>query len=167
MKHNKGFSLIEVLVALAILAGGIIIVSSSWSGNFLRVRKSTLYNNVSVLLERKMTEIDALYRGKSIDEIPDEDSGDFGSDFPEYRWTLNSQPFEMPDLSANLTSQKGGADDTLIQVLKQMKEFMSESVVEAKVTVFVKGRSKEIKFSATTYFVDYSKDFSMGGAGGE
>lgn len=163
VNNKKGFSLIEVLVALTIMAGSIIIISNSWSGNFLRIRKSTLYNNLSVLLERKMTEIDAKYRNKPIDTIPEEESGDFGSDYKQYRWTFTTQPFEMPDLSSALTSKDGGADEMVLNILKKMTEFMSDSVLEGTVTVYVKGRKKELKYSITTYFVDFEKPMDIGG----
>ena len=76
---SSGFTLMEVLVALAILAGALVIVSSSWSGNFLRVRKSNLYNNAALLLESKMSELQAKYYGKTLEEIPEAEAGDFGS----------------------------------------------------------------------------------------
>ena len=48
MRTQKGFTLIEVLVALFILTGGIIVLSTAWSGNFMRIRKSALFNDVDI-----------------------------------------------------------------------------------------------------------------------
>ena len=68
---NRGFTLIEVLVALFILTGGILVLANAWSGNFMRMRKSAMFNDVATLLERKMVETEAKYKSKQLAEIPD------------------------------------------------------------------------------------------------
>src|ERR1700733_15151492 len=68
---TKGFTLLEVLIAIAILAGGIMMLGTSWSGNLMRIRKSTLFNNVSSLLEKKRIEPEAEYKDKPFLEIPE------------------------------------------------------------------------------------------------
>ncbi|HMN67692.1 MAG TPA: prepilin-type N-terminal cleavage/methylation domain-containing protein [Bdellovibrionales bacterium] len=166
MRTERGFTLIEVLVALLIVASAIIAASSMWSGNFMRIRKATLQFDVATLLERKMAEIEAKYAGKPLAEIPEEESGDFEADFPQYRWTMRSRELELPDLSAMLIGQQEGVDETLISMIKQMSEFLSKSIKEVKVTIHFKRKGgKELEYAATQYFVDYSQTFA-GGAGG-
>lgn len=161
MKNAFGFTLIETLMALVITVTAAVLLSAAWSGNYLRLRKSTLYNNVALLLERKMVEMEAKYRGKSLTEIKDEE-GDFGKDFPQYRWTFTTQPFEMPDLSSILTSQKNGTDEMTLSVLSKMRETVNKAIVEATTTVFVKAAGREVSYSVTTYFVDYEADIASG-----
>lgn len=162
---TSGFTLLEVLIAVGILVGSIIVIGNTWSGNFMRVRKANLYNNVAVLLERKVVELRAKYRESQLAEIPETESGDFGSDYPLYRWTFTTQEFEMPDLSAVLVSQDQG-DANLLAMIKQTQEFINQSVKEGTVTVFVKAAGKEVEFSVTTYFVDYNQEMPLGGVGG-
>ena len=69
----------------------------------------------------------------------------------------------MPDLSAVLVSQ-GQGDANLLSMIKQTQEFIGQSVKEATVSVFVKAGKKEVEFSVTTYFVDYTQE--LGGAAG-
>ncbi len=145
--------------------GGILVVATSWSGNFLRIRKATLYNNVALLLERKVTELDAQYRGKPLTEVVDAD-GDFGSDLPQYRWTFAQREFVMPDLSSSLLGDEGSKDEMLLQFVKQTTEFISKSVKEGTVTVFVKAGKKEVAFSVTNYFVDYTQEMNLPGLPG-
>lgn len=165
ISNPLGFTLLEVLVAVALLVGGIIVVSTAWSGNFLRIRKSNLYNNVSVLLEKKTNELIAEFKGKPISEVTDRE-GDFGSELSSYRWAFSVQEFQMPDLSAILVNQKEGSkDETFLSMIKQTQEFISKSVKEGTVTVFVKTGKKEIPFSVTTYFVDYTQELSLPGMG--
>lgn len=162
--NRRGFTLIEVLVASMILVGAILLVGTSWSGSFSRLRKTQLNHNVAELLDRKATEISVLYRDSTLLEISDQ-AGDFGSDFPQYRWTFTVQPFEMPDVTAALTSQGTGAKEEMLLILNQMRETMSKSILEGTVTVYVKNKNKEVPFSVTTYFVDYA-GAKIGGLGG-
>lgn len=161
---RQGFTLIEVLVALFILTGGIMVLATAWSGNFMRMRKTALFNDVSTLLERKMVETEAKYHGKSPDDIPDEDGGAFDDDHPQYSWKLKSRELKLPDLTPLLVGQQEGVDETLITMLKQVTEFLGKAIKEVKISVIVKRNNKELEFSATEYFVDYTKDFTAGGA---
>ena len=164
---NSGFTLLEVLVALAILASGLVVLNSAWSGNTLRIRKVNLYQNVSTLLERKMVELEAKYKAKPFNEIPEEEEGDFGEDFPLYTWKLKTRDMEMPDLTGALTPPGEALDENLRLMIKTMTESISKSVKEVKVSVFVKHKGgKDVEFSLTTYFVNWSFDLGLGGAGG-
>lgn len=160
---SRGFTLLEVLVALGILSGTLMVVSGSWSGNLLRVRKSNLYNNAALLLESKMSELLAKYNGRPLEEIPEEISGDFGTDYKQYRWDFKTQKFEMPDLSSVFIKQ-GEGDQMLLTIIKTTQDYISEAVVEGTLTVYVKGAGKkEVAFSVSTYFVDYNKELAVGG----
>lgn len=164
--HPKaGFTLLEVLLAMAILTGVIITVSQTWSGNFNRLRKMTLSNNVAILLERKMVEIEAQYGNRSISEIPEEDEGDFGDDLPNYHWKLKSQKFQMPNLTALMISQEGGANDMLISMIKQLSEYITKGVKEVRVSILVTQAKKTVSYDATTYFVDWNQELALPGGG--
>jgi prepilin-type N-terminal cleavage/methylation domain-containing protein len=158
----RGFTLLEVLIALMITVAAALLLSNAWSGNLLRVRKATLYNNVAQLLERKIAEIQAKNTKKKFTEIKEEE-GDFGSDFPQYRWTFSKQPFVMPDISALLVAQqKDGVDQMLVTVLSKMREIMGKAILEATVTVYVKNGTREIPYAATFYIVDYDSPVNIG-----
>lgn len=163
-KSAKGFTLLEVLVALMILAGGLLVLNNSWSTNNLRLRKATVFNNSATLLQKKMVEFEALYQERPLEELPESESGDFGSDHPAYRWEMESRELEFPDLSALMVGQ-GQGDETTLMMIRQMTDMISKSVKEVKVTVFVKSNKKEVSFSATTYFIDYNRDFGLPGGG--
>lgn len=165
ISSKRGFTLIEVLVALFILTGGIIVLANAWSGNFMRIRKSALFNDVSTLLERKMVETEAKYRVK-YDEIPEEDAGDFGKEYPQYTWKLKSRELKLPDISPLLLGQEDHPDETLVSMIKQLSEQLSKAIKEVKISVLVKRNHKELEFSATEYFVNYQGQFDLGGGAG-
>jgi len=166
VKGARGFTLLEVLIALIIVAGTIIAAGSLWSGNFNRIRKANLQYDVATLLERKMVEIEAKYSTKPLTEIPESENGSFGTDYPSYSWTMVSRDLELPDMTAVLMAQQENTDETLISMIKQMTDFLSKAIKEVKVTIVVKRRGRELKYSATQYFLDYQKEFGGGAAGG-
>ncbi|KYG60491.1 general secretion pathway protein GspI [Bdellovibrio bacteriovorus] len=156
-------------MALVILSSGLLLLANSWSGSFMRVRKTQLSTEVSALLERKMVEVEMEYQGKPLDSIPEEKEDDFGSEYPQYSWRMTSKEFEVPDFSATLTAQAGGADELTLTIMKTLAEHLGKSIKEVKVTVIYKGAKKPLEFSATQYFVDYDKQLplpSIPGAGG-
>ncbi|MGZ3775498.1 MAG: type II secretion system protein [Pseudobdellovibrionaceae bacterium] len=165
--RKNGFTLIETVMAMVILSSGLLLLANSWSGSFMRVRKTQLSTEVAALLERKMVEIEMEYQGKPLDSIPEEKSDDFGSEYPQYSWKMTSKEFEVPDFSATLTAKAGGADEITLTIMKTLAEHLGKSIKEVKVTVIYKGAPKKpLQFSATQYFVDYDKEIPFPGIPG-
>ena len=165
--NKKGFTLLEVLISIMILAGSMIILSMAWSGNLLKFRSARANNHIAFLLEQKATEFELRFNGKTKDQIDDELSGNFGSDYPNYRWAFESQEFVFPNLGALLKSQDQDNSNELIQtVAKKMKEYFEDSVTEAKITIFRKERDKERKQSISLYFVNYDQAVTLPTSGG-
>jgi general secretion pathway protein I len=163
LKSHQGFTLLETLLAVVILASALLLLSNSWNSSYLRLRKTQNQFEVAALLERKMTELEIEYRGKSVDEIKEEDSGDFGDEAPQYDWRMESKKLEIPDISSTLAAQDGGANTFMTSVVKQLTEGLSKSVKEVTVYVINKNaKPKPIEYSITTYFVDYNKELQFG-----
>jgi general secretion pathway protein I len=79
----SGFTLLEVMIALAIIATALIAVLGSQSQS-LSLASETKFSTTAIFLaQHKMAELEA--------EDPtglSADSGDFGEDFPGYQWSL-------------------------------------------------------------------------------
>lgn len=160
MKKN-GFTLIETVMAMVILSTGILLLANSWSGSFMRVRKTQLSTEVAALLERKMIEVETKYNGKPLESIPEEEADDFGSDYPQYSWKMTSKPLEVPNITATMTAQAGGADEMSLTIMRTLVEHLGNSIKEVKVSVIYSGGKKPLEFSATQYFVNYDKQLPM------
>jgi len=163
LNKQYGFTLIEVLIASLILAGGIIVLSAAWSGSLMRLRKARLNSEVVVLLQQKMTEMELEFKNEPLDSVDESLSGDFGSEYPQYRWTFKTRELELPDLRALLVSRDEGADQLLLEIIDKTTQYIEQSVKEITVTVHVKKGTRELSYSLTSYLVDYDKQIALGG----
>ncbi|MHB0998425.1 MAG: type IV pilus modification PilV family protein [Armatimonadota bacterium] len=82
-ENSKGFSLLEVIIALAVLAIGIACVLRVYSSSIVAVRDSESYSTASMLANRVALALD-----KETELNAGEQSGDF-DDSPNYRWKAN------------------------------------------------------------------------------
>ena len=140
------------MVALSIVALSVLTITLSWSGNYGRIRKIKIYNDMAYLLETKMKEFELLYRGLPLEKIPKNLTGKFEKKYSKYIWTFQSQNFELPDLESLFLEQNTeiGEFDSLI--FKQVKNLLTTSIKEIKLSVSTKIRKKEITQSVATYF---------------
>ena len=170
MKKNrseKGFSLFEVLIAMSIMSSAAILLYVAWSGNQVRVQKMAINNQAAFLLDQIISELEIKY-SQRITQLADNESGVF-EDHPNFTWEMESKDFEMPDLRSVLVSG-GDGDEAMLLIVDKLTEFLNESVKEMKVTVkytLGKGsKAKVVKYSATTFLVDYNRQIPMGPLGG-
>lgn len=169
--NQRGFTLIEVIVATIIMIGSSIVIWSASAGNYMRIEKARENANMAALLERKMTELELEYRGKPISEIKDEDGGAFTDEFKRYRWEMKSKEFEMPDMTSVLggsgkEAANGANKEVMTLIVKTVSDYVKTAVKEVTLTIYYKSphsKTKEIKQSIATYFVDYTKPLSISG----
>lgn len=156
-RNPKGFTLLEVLLAMMVIASGLFILTNAWSGTYNRLRKTQVQVQMASLLERKVAELEREYKGKSLDSIPEEKEDDFGSDVPNYSWSMKSRKLEIPDLTSSLTSKAGGANEDMLRIMKLFTEHLSKSIKEVKVSVIFKEKKKNITADVTFYMIDYDR----------
>jgi len=156
---NKGFTLLEVMIALVVMSSALILLANSWAGATLRVKKAQSSFEIASLLEAKMAETEIKYRGGSLDEIP-EDPQEFDID-EKYKWRLSSKKIEFPDITSAFT--QGGPVNPMIQTLvQQFTETLNKAIREVTVTIILTQDKKTFEHSAVTYFIDYNKVGGMG-----
>lgn len=97
---NRGFTLLEVMVAVAILAIALTTLLGSQSQSMFAAEASDFSSRSALLARTKMAEI--LIAG----EQPGSSSGDFGEHYPGYAWKLE---ISEPDFSESelLTGMAG------------------------------------------------------------
>ena len=91
---TSGFTLLEVMIAMAIIAIALTAVLGSQSQGLSLASEAKFSTTVSFLAQSKMAEIES--------EEPENltgNSGDFGEDFPGYHWNLriDDVTFDEPE----------------------------------------------------------------------
>jgi general secretion pathway protein I len=80
---DNGFTLLEVMVAIALIAIALVAVLGSQSQSVSLAGEARFNTTAALLAQRKMAEIESQYP-----EDLTADSGDFDEDFPGYTWKL-------------------------------------------------------------------------------
>jgi len=82
-KMSSGFTLLEVMIAIAIIAIALVAVFGSQSQSLSLANEAKFSTTAALLAQSKMAEIETLNPKDLVSG-----SGDFGEDFPDYRWEL-------------------------------------------------------------------------------
>lgn len=88
-QKENGFTLLEVMVALAIMSIGLGICMQLFSGSLRAVQKSSQYTDAMFLGQQKMEEWSS--------KIPLEEgseSGRFDNEFSDYSWSVEVRPYQ-------------------------------------------------------------------------
>ncbi len=162
-KKFRGFTLIEMVIALMILSGAVVIVSKMKFGNRQRTGKAHYYHKAVQLLEQKITELELEWSGQNFQSIPEEQNGSFENE-KDFSWSVRTQPLQLPP-SENMIKQFGNnTNEMVFYVAQTITTFLSQSVREARLTIYYKKDKSKHSYSLTTYIVDYTNEiqFSMG-----
>ncbi|MDL1973815.1 MAG: type II secretion system minor pseudopilin GspI [Deltaproteobacteria bacterium] len=85
-----GFTLLEVMVAMAILAIALVAVLRSQAHTVFVAGEARLSTTASLLAQSKLAEIES--------NRQDSTQGDFGEDFPNYSWETSIRKTELKQL---------------------------------------------------------------------
>lgn len=158
---SNGFSLLEVMIAVAILAVSLMAIFSLQSTSLMGSARAQKISIATQLAREKMArvliELDA---GMVKGEFPDEkeESGAFEEEkFPDYTWKVSVKKVEIPapPASAGSPAQEGNSD-VMGQIFEMVSKQLSESSREVKLTVgWTEDGSdeKEIGIVLTTHIV--------------
>ncbi len=93
MKQDKakGFTLMEVMIAMAILAIALVAVFQLQSQSISMSTDSRFMTTASLLAQSKMVEVEA---GSTL--VNHSEDGDFGPDYSQYTWHLEVGDTPMP-----------------------------------------------------------------------
>jgi len=86
-----GFTLLEVMIAMAIIAIALVAVFGSQSQSVSLASEAKFNTTAALLAQSKMAEIETLNPKDLISG-----SGDFGEDFPDYHWDVTVSDIAFP-----------------------------------------------------------------------
>ena len=166
LSDSSGFTLLETMIALAIMVLAFASILSLQSGAIEASSRTKEVNTVAMLAKGKMVEIEYEIEGKTFEEVPKENTGVFEAPFSEYRWAWTVKELTFPTISA---SGKGGDDggggaggNEMIEMLtKLISKFLSKALREVTLTVTWKRGTGFQEFNLSTYWVDLNHEFEL------
>lgn len=105
---ERGFTLLEVLIALAIMVICFASVLSVESGAINASARAKTMNIVQMLAKNKMIETEYLMQGQIFDSVKKEDGGTFADPYQDYRWTTTVKEIDFPNITGAISSATGG-----------------------------------------------------------
>jgi prepilin-type N-terminal cleavage/methylation domain-containing protein len=95
--REAGFSLLEVLVSLAILAMSLVILSRIVTGNVVAANHARMTTAATFLARSRISMMEQSLLEYGFAEMDGEDKGTFGEEgFPRFRWYANVERIELP-----------------------------------------------------------------------
>jgi general secretion pathway protein I len=175
--RRRGFTLLEVMVALAILAGSLLTISEVVGGALRNHVRAHRLEVATLLARTKMAEVQAQYERKGFRDFDESSDGTFEEDgHPEVRWSLETRKptvelgpdgvlaaltggqtlqdlLPKPDQAPALGPFQAAMTGTISAVLTKIGEQLKKSVREVRLTVsWEDGRAVE-SFTVATHLV--------------
>ena len=111
---QRGFTLIEVMIALAILSAGLAVMLRSTAGDVYTTQRVHMRSVSTELARGKMYDLEEELKIQGFQETDQEEDGDFSDQgWPQIKWKAEIVKIELPDMSALQQMQgqgQGGAD---------------------------------------------------------
>ncbi len=180
-----GFSLLEVMVSLAILAVGLVSLTRTVTGNVRATQHARMVTAATFLARTKISSLEQTIMELGFSEVEGTDEGDFAEEgFPRYKWSAAVERIKLPanatQKAEQATSQKinstnpmeilsGFMGSFMTMLMEPIRVALEESV--RRVTVKIKwsepGRPEQ-SFELVNFLTDPSKltmALQTGGAG--
>lgn len=188
-RRPAGFTLLEVLIALAILATSLTILMGTVATSNQQAMYSNRLTQVSQLARSKMIDLEYEVRQDGFTKSIETRDGDFGEqEHPEITWEAEIQPVEIPEpikeqLLGKVNAQLfGGANQqgalkgnaafssklpSLIGCVPQMINRIGKKIRRIILIVHFEYAGRQRKLTLTQYIVDRSNnEFDLFGAQG-
>ncbi|MFH1831024.1 MAG: type II secretion system protein [Pseudomonadota bacterium] len=148
--HDSGFTLLEVMVSIAILAVALTTLLMFSGNTLIKSGRAEKLLVATMLARQKMTEIDIdLEKAKKKKEFPDEKSedGSFDEPFDDYKWKMEIRRVDLP---APVTGEEGSIQGV---IGKQLTKEITKTVRELKLTVLWEEMGEEQTIDVVTHIV--------------
>ena len=172
---QAGFTLLEVMLALAILALGLTITSESQQMAMRRVFRAKMMTIATLLAREKMIEIEDEMFEEGFSDFDEEDSGDFGREYKRFTYEVKIEKVELPaaaDAEGLSQSLKEGAEDEgmgagggmaalggqmIAQYLEMIRSTIEQSIRRVTLEVFWKEGRRKRSLTVSCYYTDPRK----------
>lgn len=159
-RSAAGFTLLEVMIAIAIMAVAFSAILTSQSGSIHLTVKTKELNLAGWLAQRMMVESEHLLENKPFSEIDKLKIGKFDAPFERFGWKREVKELKFPDL-AQPTKEGEGIPEPVRILAKTLSKFLNDSVREMVITVTWQRGQSEQTLVLSTYLIDRKAEFNF------
>lgn len=161
--NSKGFSLLEVLVALAIMAVAFTTLLGIQSSAILSSERAEMMTKAVMLARQKLTDLEMLYRYNALpkddqEEIRAIQTKPFGDAYAQFGYSLTIRKTEIPIPQQIFDEAAKAGDKQAAQIAQSagtISQFISDSVREVRLRVFWEAGKGEDQIEIVTHIVDF------------
>jgi general secretion pathway protein I len=193
-RRAQGFTLLEVMVALAILAGALVGLIEANTRNVAAANHSKLMTTATLLARAEMVRLEDDLDERGFPDLDDVRGGNFSDDgFANFRWEARIEKIELPgnladqaqkaaqgpDVQAQAdkagaslggfnptTAGIGGAAGVVMSQFEMIRNAIEQSIRKVTLRVYWQEGRLERFLEVTTFQTDASKvDFALPGLG--
>ena len=137
---KKGFTLLEVMVAVAILSLGLSVVIHSFSTSLQTLDTSLNLSKVALLAQKKLSEIELE------DFFPEGlTSGEFEGDYSDFSWRAEIRPVQIEEDIWQMIEET----DESIKILSELES--NPVLYQVTITILWRARGRRRNMEFTTY----------------
>ncbi len=125
---SRGFTLVEVMIALALLGMTLVVVSKSTANNLLNAENAHMTGVTTDLARGKMYDTEERLLKDGFSDSDQSANGDFSDEgWPEVKWDAKVEQVELPPLQQLQQMAKGQAQKTVADRAKALGSAMGSS----------------------------------------
>ncbi len=169
-----GFTLMEVMVAISILAISLVSLLSVQGGS-IALAGRTKYLTVATLLARsKMVDVEMELFKEGFSEFGEEMEGDFSEEgWPQFKWHADITKVKIPLPSSMPTTGEDGQQNAYAGMMSGYASFITDMISnalrECTLEIMWMEGKEEQSFTVSTHFVEYARsmptEVPVGGVG--
>ena len=157
----KGFSFVEVMVAMVILSISLVVLMESQTRAMDLVNRARTLDAAVTLAGVKMTELTQIAAAKGITELKQEEAGEFDQEkHPGYRWRYRMVDVPAPDFAALFKLSSGENDEQssgnaalFAGPLQMIGKVWGQALKELHVEVLWTDGAREKSFELVTHLI--------------
>jgi len=161
MRSQRGFTLLEIMIAITIMTVAFGAILTSQSGSIHHTIKAKEMNIAGWLARDLMVRSEHIMEGKPFSELKDEETGRFPAPYNNYSWKREVREMKFPDISIPQKDGQTGVLESVRLLAKMLTKFFNDSVREMVVTVSWPRGEGEQELTLTTYLIDMEGEFKF------
>lgn len=178
LNQADGFTLLEVVIALAIMVLSFSSILAVEGGSINATARAKQMNFVAMLARNKMVETEYALQNKPLNEAKKEESGTFDSPYEDFRWKTTIKEIEFPALNLGSSSgsgapnpgssSSGSSGGSVGQLQTQMEgtvnkmitTYINKTIREVTVSIIWRKGNTDQTYSLATFWVDLNREFN-------